>query len=63
MGIMQYVLYCRIEKAKELLTEDGSILSVAERVGFTEYNYFCKVFKKEVGMTASAYRKKHKKSK
>ena len=63
MGIMQYVLYCRVERAKELLTEDGSILGVAESVGFTEYNYFCKVFKREVGMTASGYSKKHKKSK
>lgn len=48
----------RIQAAKKmLLTEDVPISSVAERVGFSDYNYFTKIFKAMEGMTPSAYRK------
>ena len=57
MGIKQYIAYCRIEKAKQLLLEDYSILEVAEACGYGEYNYFCKVFKKATGLSPSEYRK------
>lgn len=33
------------------------ISSVAERVGFSDYNYFTKIFKAIEGVTPSAYRK------
>lgn len=57
MGIMQYISYCRIEKAKELLSENKSIAEVAESCGYSEYNYFCKVFKKSTGMSPSEYKR------
>lgn len=60
MGIMQYIAYCRIEKAKQLLLEEYSILEISEACGYGEYNYFCKVFKKETGMSPTAYRNSKK---
>ena len=48
----------RIQAAKHLLLcEDIPISSVAERVGFSDYNYFTKIFKSMEGITPSAYRK------
>lgn len=57
MGIKQYIAYCRIERAKQLLLEERSILEIAETCGYGEYNYFCKVFKKATGISPSTYRK------
>ncbi len=56
MGIMQYVNKCRIDKAKKLLKEGKSIAEVATECGFSEYNYFCKVFRKHVGLSPSKFR-------
>ena len=61
MGIKQYIAYCRIEKAKQLLLEEYSILEIAEACGYGEYNYFCKVFKKATGMSPTEYRKSKRK--
>jgi AraC-like DNA-binding protein len=61
-GIMQYINYCRIEKAKALLAEGKSITETSEECGFSEYNYFCKVFRKYVGLSPRTYVKsKYKK--
>lgn len=49
----------RIQKAKELLQSTTfSIAEVSESVGYTDQSYFGKVFKKLIGTTPSAYRKK-----
>lgn len=51
----------RIAAAQKLLQKKGAtIADVAELVGIPDYNYFTKVFKKETGMTPSAYKAKHK---
>lgn len=48
----------RVQAAKRLLIrEDIPISSVAEKVGFSDYNYFTKIFKAFEGVTPSAYRK------
>ncbi len=53
-----YLTLCRIENAKRLLTEtDYTIRHIAESVGFTDSLYFSKVFKKNVGLTPSEYKK------
>lgn len=57
MSISQYILFKRIEKAKTLLKEKNSVAFVAERTGFSDYNYFGKVFKKEVGVSPTDYKK------
>lgn len=49
----------RMEHAEQLLKfSNESIGEIAEKVGFSDYFYFAKVFKKYFGMTPSDYRKK-----
>ncbi len=55
MGIMQYVNYCRMEKAKRLLAGGASITETAYECGFDDYNYFCKLFKKSVGTSPGKF--------
>lgn len=58
MSIMQYVASLRCEEAASLLrTGDESVQEIAAYVGYTDNNYFVKVFKKQYGMTPSEYRK------
>lgn len=55
--VSNYLAHIRIEKAAILLAEsDLSIAAVANDVGYRDYFYFAKVFKKLVGTTPSAYR-------
>lgn len=57
MGIAAYIKKLRMEKAKELLKQtDLTISQVAAQTGFSDYNYFCRVFKKETGIPAKKYR-------
>ncbi|MGI5898540.1 MAG: response regulator transcription factor [Christensenellales bacterium] len=54
----KYLTQLRIQKAcKLLLASSCSILKVSEKVGFNDYFYFTKVFKKVIGVTPSQYRK------
>jgi AraC-like DNA-binding protein len=46
----------RIDRAKELLDHGRSASEVATEVGFADASYFTKVFRKQLGMTPSAYR-------
>lgn len=62
MGIMQYVNYCRMEKAKLMLSEGTTIADTADRCGFSDYNYFCKQFKKFTGLSASRFKKQNSSS-
>lgn len=57
MSIMQYVTKVKMNRAMELLEKDNSVAEVAEMVGFNDYNYFCKVFTKAIGISPSKYRK------
>lgn len=60
-GITQYIRKNRIRRAEELLGQsDKKVAEIAELVGFSDYNYFTKVFKKETGFTPRDYRKKIK---
>lgn len=52
----QYVTELRINKAKELLqTTELTLSEVSEAVGFNDYFYFIKKFKKEVGVTPGKF--------
>ncbi|CAM4377868.1 response regulator transcription factor [Paenibacillus tarimensis] len=53
-----YLDKVRIEKAKELLDQGLKVYAVAERVGYTNVDYFHSKFKKYVGLSPSAYKKK-----
>ena len=39
---------------------DAPISDVAEAVGYSDYNYFTKIFRAATGQTPSAYRKTHR---
>ena len=48
----------RIDKAIDLLSlKEHRIFEIAEFVGFSEYKYFCSVFKKYTNMTPTEYKK------
>lgn len=56
-GIASYIKSRRIRKAAELLGIHGkSVSKAAEQTGFTDINYFRRIFKKEMGISASKYR-------
>ncbi len=53
----RYLTDLRIGKAKKLLEQSNfSINEIAMKVGFNDYFYFLKIFKKVVGVTPSQYR-------
>ncbi|MEG3987655.1 helix-turn-helix transcriptional regulator [Microcoleus sp. S28C3] len=53
----QYVIQCRIEKAKQLLKrQDLSITYISQQVGFHDQSHFSKTFCKIVGLTPKKYR-------
>lgn len=57
-SITKLISMRRVEAAKTLLLKGNlSIAEIAEKVGFSDYNYFTKIFKKLVGCTPSQYRK------
>jgi len=56
----EMIIQRRIERACQLLLyEERSVKHVAYAVGFTDENYFCRVFKTVKGITATKYRKKY----
>ncbi|MBR7163363.1 MAG: helix-turn-helix domain-containing protein [Clostridia bacterium] len=58
--IIEYLADVRIEAAKESLKNTRmNISNIAESVGYGDYCYFNKIFKKYVGVTPYQYRKKY----
>ncbi len=56
-NLMLYIASRRMEKAKELMRrEDINIAEVAFMVGYDDYTYFSKVFKKHTGVSPREYR-------
>lgn len=59
MNMGAYIEGVRMEHAQYFLTNtDWSITEVAAQCGYSESNYFSKVFKKYSGMTPRQYREK-----
>lgn len=59
MTVVHFILEMRMERACELLNkEEWNITQIAEMTGYEDTNYFCRVFKKQIGMTPMQYRKK-----
>lgn len=57
MDTTHYIRTMRLEKACDLLRSTSmSINDVSMKTGFESSNYFCRVFKKEMGMTPGEYR-------
>lgn len=58
---VQYIQSLRLRLAKKLLLEsDEPVTQIAIACGFNSSGYFARVFKKDTGMTPSAYRKQGK---
>ncbi len=58
LNFNEYLNQIRINKAAELLRSGiATISDVGYEVGFSDHSYFCKVFKKQMGVTPSAYRR------
>lgn len=54
----EYLLDYRMKKAKEMLTDQSlNITEIALAVGYKDYSYFTRVFKKHSGYSPSQYRK------
>ncbi len=63
MTLSEYIRKRKIEVAKVMLEEtDVKISEIAEKVGYSDINYFSRVFKKTVGFTATQYRTMYSKS-
>lgn len=59
---ISYLCQIRLRTCTELLVNtDYSITEIANSSGFSSQSYFAQCFQKNFGMTASAYRKAHKK--
>jgi two-component system response regulator YesN len=57
MTFVNYLLQVRMEAAKELLrTTDLKTFEIAEKVGYSDPNYFSFCFRKHCGMTPKEYR-------
>lgn len=57
VGPGKYLTQTRIEAAKRLLTErEHNLETIAALCGFSGANYLCRVFKRETGMTPTAWR-------
>ena len=54
----RYLTAYRMEKAQEMLrTTNEPVVEIAQRVGYSNPNYFSSVFHREVGVTPLSYRK------
>ncbi|MDV5169578.1 AraC family transcriptional regulator [Photobacterium rosenbergii] len=52
-----YLCHRRLDKAQTLLAQDQCrIKQISEQCGFTDSNYFCRLFKQKLGMTPSQFR-------
>jgi len=55
-----FILKCKLDKAKKLLAKTGLTVSeVSVQCGFENIPYFCSVFKKNTGVTPLEFRKKY----
>lgn len=63
ISFSEYITAKRMQKAKELLqNEIFSVEEVADAVGYHDYFYFTKAFKKTLGISPSKYRKELRKT-
>ncbi|WP_434639933.1 response regulator [Thermoanaerobacterium thermosaccharolyticum] len=59
-NFVDYITQVRINKAKEFLSKDSmSIKEVCFKVGYSDPNYFSRIFRKETGMTPTEYKSKN----
>lgn len=57
-GVLDYIHYLRVEKAKELLMQDITVQKTAERVGYYNTRPMVEAFKRIENMTPTDYKRK-----
>ncbi|MGN6713049.1 response regulator transcription factor [Anaerocolumna jejuensis] len=61
-SIGSYILDCRMERAKEMLQNSSlSVSEVAMKIGYDNFPYFSRLFKKKTGYAPKDYKKAEKK--
>lgn len=56
-SFVEYLTELRVDKSRELLLEtDDSIKEICYKIGYSDPNYYCKIFKKVTGMTPTEFR-------
>jgi AraC family transcriptional regulator len=61
MSAYQYVIYCRMDRAKHLLCRrDLSVAEISQQVGFQNQSHFTNAFRKHTGTTPKMYREAKK---
>ena len=55
----RYVTDKRVERAKQLLSADQSLVEIAGRLGFASQAHFCGVFRKITGTSPGRFRLEH----
>lgn len=59
-SLMDFIILAKINQAKILLTETNQKISdIGDALGYENFSYFGKVFKKTVGITPQEYRKRY----
>jgi signal transduction histidine kinase/DNA-binding LacI/PurR family transcriptional regulator/AraC-like DNA-binding protein/ActR/RegA family two-component response regulator len=59
LSLIHYLTRYRIQQAKQLLvTSHKSVTEIAMEIGFSDSNYFSRVFRQEVGVSPLIYRQK-----
>lgn len=57
---LNYLNGIRLDNASRLLLySDLNIMEISEASGFSDSSYFCRIFRKNTGMTPALYREKH----
>lgn len=60
-NFVEYLTNLRMSRAKELLKEESrSMKEICMEVGYSDPNYFSRIFKKNVGLTPTEYREREK---
>ena len=58
LSSFDYIKIKRLNKAKELVTGTSmSVSEISDKTGFSDYNYFLRVFKKHYGISPKKMRK------
>ncbi|WP_433956812.1 helix-turn-helix domain-containing protein [Cytobacillus horneckiae] len=59
IGFKDYLIKLRISKAKQMLANGHLVTDVCMSIGYSNLSYFSQIFKKEVGLCPSNFRKRN----